>query len=41
MQLIPETTGTPRWAYVAAIVVVVLAVAFVVMHLAGEGMVGH
>jgi hypothetical protein len=33
--------GTPRWAYATAIVVVVLAVAFVVMHLAGGGFVGH
>ncbi|HEV8654380.1 MAG TPA: hypothetical protein VGR85_02575 [Candidatus Limnocylindria bacterium] len=38
----PEpTTGTPRWAYVTAVVVVVLAVAFVVMHLAGGGLIGH
>ena len=42
MQLIPETTtGTPRWAHVGAIVVVVLAAAFVVVHLAGGGVVGH
>ena len=36
-----ETTSTPRWAYAAAIAVVVLAVVFIVMHLAGEGAVGH
>ena len=35
------TSATPRWAYAIAVAVVVLAVAFVVMHLAGEGVVGH
>ncbi len=32
---------TPIWAYATAVVVVLLAVAFVVMHLAGQGFVGH
>jgi hypothetical protein len=42
MSLDPEpTSGTPSWAYATAIVVVVLAVAFVVMHLASGGIVGH
>ena len=42
VSLDPEpTAGTPRWAYAAAIAVVVLAVAFVVMHLAGGGFVAH
>jgi hypothetical protein len=36
-----ETSGTPRWAYATAIAVIVLAVAFVVIHLAGGGIVGH
>jgi hypothetical protein len=36
-----QTTGTPRWAYATAIAVVVLAVGFVVMHLAGGGFAGH
>jgi len=36
-----QSAGTPRWAYATAIAVVVLAVAFVVMHLAGGGVVGH
>jgi hypothetical protein len=36
-----EGVDTPRWAYATAIAVVVLAVAFVVMHLAGGGIVGH
>jgi hypothetical protein len=42
VSLDPEgTTGTPRWAYATAIAVVVLAVAFVVMHLGSGGFVGH
>lgn len=35
------TGGTPAWAYAIAVLAVILAVAFVVLHLTGEGFVGH
>jgi hypothetical protein len=42
MSLEPQPTGgTPAWAYAIAVLAVILAVAFVVMHLTGEGFVGH
>ena len=37
-----ETAGAPRWVKVFGIVVIVLALLFVILHLAGGGLlVGH
>ena len=42
MSLEPQpTSGTPAWAYAIAVLAVILAVAFVVMHLTSEGFVPH
>lgn len=40
----PDTDGeapTPRWVYAVGVVVIVLALAFVAMHLAGGGIPRH
>jgi hypothetical protein len=34
-------TGTPRWAYVLAIIVVVLVLVFVILHVTGDGFGRH
>ncbi|MDH2388483.1 MULTISPECIES: hypothetical protein [Streptomyces] len=36
-----EEHHTPRWVRVSAAIAVVLVVAFLAVHLAGGGMVGH
>jgi hypothetical protein len=36
-----SSTGTPRWVYASGIIVVVLAVLFVIKHLADGGLAGH
>jgi hypothetical protein len=36
-----STTSTPRWVSVSGIIVIVLALLFVIKHLAGGGMGGH
>ncbi|MET9320542.1 hypothetical protein ABZX75_10205 [Streptomyces sp. NPDC003038] len=37
----PDEGGAPRWVKVSATVTVVLIAVFVIVHLAGGGMVGH
>ncbi|MBW5480563.1 hypothetical protein [Streptomyces bambusae] len=36
-----DDDGAPRWVKVSAAVAVVLVAVFVIVHLAGGGMVGH
>ncbi len=33
--------STPRWVYVFGIIAIVLVLLFVILHLAGGGLVGH
>ncbi|MFD7409347.1 hypothetical protein ACFV7R_43510 [Streptomyces sp. NPDC059866] len=37
----PDEGGAPRWVKVSVVVAVVLVAVFVIVHLAGGGMVGH
>ncbi|QYX76163.1 hypothetical protein [Streptomyces akebiae] len=37
----PDDHRAPRWVKISAAVVVALIVVFVIVHLAGGGMVGH
>lgn len=36
-----DNTGTPRWVKVFGIIATVLAILFIVLHLAGGGLGGH
>jgi hypothetical protein len=36
-----DNTATPRWVYVFGIIAIVVAVVFVILHLAGGGFRGH
>lgn len=36
-----DGAGAPRWVKVSAVVAVVLVAVFLIVHLAGGGMVGH
>ncbi|MBT2541795.1 hypothetical protein J7E99_14040 [Streptomyces sp. ISL-44] len=37
----PDDGGAPRWVKIFAAIAIVLVVVFVIVHLAGGGMVGH
>ena len=37
----PPYPGTPRWVYLAGLIIVVPLVVFVIRHVAGGGMGGH